>query len=174
MKKFLSLMVVFIMLVLPVFAMKYTGKDFLGNNPLPVRVYSVSNALQVKVIFNKFVKKDPTKLYQDFGEGLMTVYVSNLDCHEFSKSTVYKATREYNAKSNDYNGVSYLQPDKFSAENNSTATKYVKSLFNEYKDNITFFAKGYGLKNNLVGEFYVNGVNLNQHLIEKGYCSYVK
>lgn len=174
MNKFVAFMIVFIMIALPVCAMKYTGADFLGGRAIPVRVFNVSNALQVKVIFNKFVIKDPTKLYNDSGEGIMTVYVSNLDCHEFSKTVVYKASKEYSSKRNDFNGVSYLQPDKFAKENNSAATKYVKYLFKEYSDNITFLAKGYGLRNNLVGEFYVNGVSLNQHLIEKGYCSYVK
>ena len=173
MKRFILYVIAFSMAAIPAFAMQYTNKDFLGAKPIPVKVYSVSDALQVKVIFKKFSKPAPKLLYNDAGEGLMTVYVSNLDCHEYSKTVVYKATREYAAKSSDYNGVSYVQPDKFAAETGSAATKYVKSLFKDYDDNISFLAKGYGLRNNLVGEFYVNGVSLNQHLIEKGYCSYV-
>lgn len=171
MKKNLIILSICMLVAMPAFAIKYASKSMMST-PIPVRIFKVDNALQVKIIFE--VPQAESFFFPRGNNSLATVYVSNLDCHEFSQTELLKGTLSQAAKNSDFNGVSYLRPVKLAKETNSNATDYVKSLFRQYRKKISFIAKGYGERNNLVGEFYVNGVNLNQHLIEKGYCSYVQ
>ena len=170
MKKLCLIFACCIIAALPVCAMKYANNSIMSK-PTKVKVFKVDDALQVKIIFE--VPQVQSIFSSRSNNSLVTVYVSNLDCHEYSQTELHKSTLSQAAKSSDYNGVSYLLPAKFAKETNSNASNYVKSLFRQYKKEIYFIAKGYGERNNLVGEFYVNGVSLNKHLIEKGYCSYV-
>lgn len=150
---------------LPVLAMKMIDTTFVWDKPVKVDVFNVSNAMQAKVIFNNDEMR--------YRRVLMTVYVSNLNCHEFTKTIEHKSTREQVSKKSDFNGVTYLLPSKYSVKRNSAVTKYVKQLFKQYPNSIYLVVKGYGIRNNIVGEFYIKGKSLNKHLIEKGYCSYV-
>lgn len=163
-KRFIILAFCF-MAALPAFAMKVIDTAFVFDKPVKVDIFDVSNALQARVKFN-----NNKMMYRKV---LLSVYVSNLNCHEFTRTIMRKSTREQIAKKSDYNGVTYLTPSNYSVKRNSEPTKYVKQVFKEYPNSIYLVVKGYGLRNNLVGEFYVNGVSLNKHLIEKGYCSYV-
>ena len=151
---------------LPAFALKVINNAFVFDRPMKVDIFDVSNALQMRVKFN-----NDEMMYRKV---LLTVYVSNLNCHEFSKTILRKSTKKQVAKKRDYNGASYLLPSNYSVKRESEPTKYVKQLFKQYPDSIYLVVKGYGIGNNLVGEFYINGVSLNQHLIEKGYCDYIK
>ena len=151
--------------MLPVCAMKVIDNAFVWDKPVKVRVFDVSHALQARVVFD----------HEDMraNKVVLTMYVSNLNCHEFSKMRIHKSVKESVSKKSERNGVSYLRPTRYSVRLNRRASDYVKDLFKQYPNDISVVVHGYGILNNIVGEFYVNGVSLSQHLIEKGYCSYV-
>ena len=165
MKKLCCLIFVMVIVAaLPVCAMKIINPYEFGV-PVKVKVLDVSHALQARVLFNDD--------HRNFANVRITMYVSNLDCHEFTKMRTYKSTQENISKNNDNNGNTYMRPSQYSVKRNSVPTKYIKSLFNQYPESIYVVVHGYGIKNNLVGEFYINNVSLNRHLTEKGYCTYV-
>lgn len=140
--------VVFFTTVLPSFAMKEI-------NPYP---WGKREKVEVKKVF------DPLEVRVDIGKMRAIVYVSNLDCHEYS--------RTYNLKSS--RGYTYVRARRLSERVSYDVTNYVTSVFERYPNDIYFVANGYGLYANFVGEFYIGDVSLSQHLIEKGYCSYVE
>ena len=149
---------------LPACAMKVIN-PFEWDTPLKVEVMDVTHALQARV---KFIDSE-----HNYSGARITGYTSNLDCHELTRMRKHKGTKQTVSKKSERIGVSYLRPTRYSLKLNDKATDYVKYLFNRYPDKITFSIHGYGIMNNFVGEFYINGTSLNKHLIQKGYCSYV-
>ena len=140
--------VVFCTTVLPPYAMNERYPYPWGKRE-KVEVKRVFDALEIRIDFNKM--RAP-------------VYVSNLDCHEYS--------RTYNLKSS--RGYTYVRPRRLSERVSSRVTDYVISVFEKYPNDVYFAPNGYGLFANLVGEFYIGDVSLSQHLIEKGFCTRVE
>lgn len=148
MKKFLLTVSLLFISTLPSFAMKEINPYHWGKKE-KVEVLKMSDALEVRVKLNKM--RAP-------------VYVSNLDCHEYSQTYPLKSSR----------GYTYVRPKSTTERVNTKVTQYVQSIFEKYPNNIYFAANGYGLYMNLVGEFYIGDVSLSKHLIEKGLCSSVE
>ena len=147
MKKFLLTVSLLFISTLPTFAMKEINLYQWGKHE-KVEVLKVYGALEVRIQLNRM--RSP-------------VYVSNLDCHEYS--------RTYNLESS--RGYTYVRPRSVSERVNTQVAQYVQSIFERYPNDIYFAANGYGLYTNLVGEFYIGDVSLSKHLIEKGLCTYV-
>ncbi len=148
MKKILLMVSLLCITSLPVMAMK----DIAGYKwgiPSKVEIREVPDALKVTVKMNQ-MRTD--------------VYVSNLDCHEYSKTYTLNSTR----------GYTYVLPSHRAKKEDTKVTDYVKSVFERYKDNIYFVPNGFGLYNYLVGEFYIGNDSLSQHLIQKGFCTRVE
>ena len=164
-KIFIIAAILCITFALPALALKNISA-FKWDVPVDVEITDVSHALQARV---KFKDKDP-----NYPRTRVTVYVSNLNCHEFTRMRIHKSTKENISKRSENYGRSYLRPSNLSVKKDSRAGDYVISLFRQYPDNIKLSIHGYGILNNLVGEFYINGVSLNRHLIEKGYCAYLQ
>lgn len=162
MKKFcIAVVCLLFITALPVYSVKMLN-TFKWDVPVNVEIVDVSHALQARV---KFKDRD-----FNYPRIAMTVYVSNLYCYEFTKMKIHKSTRKNVSKKSENTGNSYLRPTRYSVKLNTKASEYIKYLFKQYPDDIKLVVHGYGVLNNIVGEFYVNGVNLNNHLIEKGYC----
>ena len=142
--KIFLLLLVICTTFLPSFAMKEINPYPWGKHE-KIEVKKVFDALEVRVDFNKM--RAP-------------VYVSNLDCHEYSRTYTLESSR----------GFKYVRPRRLAERVSTRATDYVSSIFEKYPNDIYFVANGYGLFANLVGEFYIGNVSLSQHLIEKGYC----
>lgn len=157
-KKIFFTFVLFAAAVLPSFAAKEIS-SFPWGKPEKVEVLKVYDALQVRIKFDRM---------------RVLAYVSHLDCHEYSKTYTLKSTKAYVTKLKSAAGNTYVRPSRLAEKLNTRATDYVSSVFEKYPDDIYFVPDGYGLFNNFVGEFYIGDVSLNQHLIEKGYCSAVE
>ena len=97
-------------------------------------------------------------------KSIVEVYVSNLDCKEYSRTYKLMSTST----------ITYVLPRQGARKISGNVSAYVQNLFEQNKGNIYFKANGYGIYSNLVGEFYIGDTSLNKHLIEKGYCVYVK
>ncbi len=148
MKKFLLMVSLIFITTLPSFAMKEINPYKWGTHE-KVEVKRVFDALQVRIDFNRM--RAP-------------VYVSNLDCHEYSKTYTLNSTK----------GATYVLPSRTAERVSTKVSEYVQSVFEKYPNDIYFAANGYGLYANLVGEFFIGDVSLSQHLIEKGYCTRVE
>ncbi len=148
MKKCLLAVSFMAFIALPAFAMKEINPYKWGTHE-KVEVKRVFDALQVRVELNRM--RAP-------------VYVSNLDCHEYSKTYTLNSSR----------GATYVLPSRLAERVSTQVTDYVQSVFEKYPDDIYFAANGYGLYANLVGEFFIGDVSLSEHLIEKGYCTRVE
>ncbi len=148
MKKFLLTVSLILAAALPSFALKEINPYQWGKHE-KVEVLKVYDSMEVRVELNRM--RAP-------------VYVSNLDCHEYSQTYPLKSSR----------GYTYIRPKSTTERLNTKVTQYVQSVFEKYPDNIYFVPNGYGLYSNLVGEFYIGKVSLSRHLIEKGLCSRVE
>lgn len=92
------------------------------------------------------------------------VYVANLNCHEFSRAYALQSS----------NGQTYIRPRKRTVRISREPSDFLRSLFRENEGNIYFKAYGQGLFGNFVGEFFVGDKSVNEILIKKGYCDYVR
>ncbi len=148
MNKFLLTVSLIFVTALPSFAMKVIDTYKWGTHE-KVEVKKVFDALTVRIDFNRM--RAP-------------VYVSNLDCHEYSKTYTLNSSK----------GATYVLPARLAERVSTKASDYVQSIFEKYPNDIYFAANGYGLYANLVGEFFIGDVSLSEHLIEKGYCTRVE
>lgn len=125
-------------------------KNSLELNTLQkAEVISLEDALEIKIKFNNV---------------WTATYVSNLNCHEY--------TRVYALKSS--GGNTYVRPRQRTVRISRSTTEYLNKIFDEHEGNIYFKPNGVGLFGNLVGEFYIGNDSLSKHLIDKGYCDYVQ
>lgn len=157
-KKVLTSVFVFIICSIPAFAYRdlcggsgnqIRCMDVKLNSRQKVEVLGVNNALEIRVAMGRM--RGP-------------VYVANLDCHEFSKM--------YTLKSG--NTITYALKRSSGVKSNSKASDYISRIFANNRNNIYFVPRGYGLYENFVGEFYIGNQSLSRHLIDKGYCSYIR
>lgn len=147
-KKFLFLFVAMFFAVMPACAVKEFGA---GSSPFKVTVSDKDSAVLYRIKAEK--------------SALIFAQLANLDCNEYKMKRVYRTA----------NGVRYIKPAGASWEIiNKKPSNYVNSLISQNKNNIYFKAQGVGLNGILLGELYINGVNLAEHLVEKGYCTYIK
>lgn len=147
-KKSLFLFAAMFLAVMPACAVKQFD---LENNNIKVTISDTDSAVVYRVV----PEKGATTIVQ----------LSNLDCNEYKMKRTYRTS----------NGIRYIKPAGVSWEVvNKKPWTYVNSLINQNRNNIYFKAQGIGLGGVLIGEIYINGVNLAGHLVEKGYCTYIK
>ena len=148
MKKFFWILFVLFAFSMQANALKI--KNQLQLNTLQkAEVISVEDALEIKTKINNV---------------WTAAYVSNLNCHEY--------TRVYALKSS--GGNTYVRPRQRTVRISRAVTEYLNKIFDEHEGNIYFKPNGVGLFGNLVGEFYIGNDSLSKHLIDKGYCDYVQ
>lgn len=147
-KKIFVLLSVMIMISLPAFSMKVINK-IEWNQKLKAEFIGIEDALEVKIKVDRL---------------LGPAYVSNLNCHEYSRVYALKSS----------GGNVYLRPRQRSVRISREPTVYLLKIFREHKDNIYFKPNGVGLYGNLVGEFYIGNDSLSKHMVDAGYCDYVK
>ena len=131
--------------MMPAFAVKHKYADI-----FKVTVTDVDNAVTYKI------KPE---------HGATTIaFLANVDCKE------YNLTRTYRTMS----GERYIMPVGAWHFVNTKPMSYAMNLINQYKGEIYFKPLGLGMNGFYVGELYLGQNSLNRHLVEKGYCSYIK
>lgn len=147
-KRIFVLLIIFASVCLPAFSVKVINPiDW--NKKWKAEFVGIDDALDIKVKVDRL---------------LGPVYVSNLNCHEYSRMYALKSTL----------GTTYLRPRRRTVRISREPMEYLLKIFRENKDNIYFKANGFGLYGNLVGEFYIGNESLSRHMVEAGYCDYVK
>lgn len=147
-KIFLTVAIAFMFCSLPASAYKDIAPVRIGI-PQKVEINRVDSALEVLV---------------NIGRMRTNVYVSNLDCNEYSRTYTLQSTK----------GYTYVRPRSYTERISDKPTNYINEIFSKNKGNIYFVTNGLGLFANPVGEFFIGTQSLNKHLIEKGYCRYVE
>ncbi len=147
-KKIFIFLAVINFVCLPAFSVKVLN-PIEWNKKEKAEFIGIENALEIKI-----------KLERHVG----SVYVSNLNCHEYSRVYALKSS----------NGNIYLRPRKRSVRISRKPSVYLLKIFREHGDNIYFVPKGMGLFGHLVGEFYIGSDSLSKHMVESGYCDYIK
>ncbi len=147
-KRLCALFIIMASVCLPAFSMKVINKiDW--NQKRKAEFIGIEDALEVKIKVDRL---------------LGPAYVSNLNCHEYSRVYALKSS----------GGNIYLRPRRRSVRISREPTVYLLKIFREHKDNIYFKPNGVGLFGNLVGEFYIGNDSLSKHMVDAGYCDYVK
>lgn len=91
-------------------------------------------------------------------------YLANLDCNEYTLQRTYRTM----------NGIRYIVPVDIFKFSNTEPRTYVKELLSQYDGEIYYKPLGIGHNGYYVGEMYLGDESLNKHLVEKGYCTYIK
>lgn len=147
-RNFLIVLACFMIFGLPAFSYKDIAPVRIGE-PQKVEITNIDSAVEMLV---------------NIGRMRTIVYVSNLDCGEYSRTYTLKSTK----------GHTYVRPRSHTVRISSEPTNYIFNIFKQNKDNTYFVTNGLGLFANPVGEFYIGEESINKHLIEKGYCRYVE
>lgn len=144
-KKFFILFFVMLAVSIPVYAVKQNYSEI-----FKVTITDVDNAVTYKI------KPE---------NGATTIaFLSNIDCKEYNLQKTYRTM----------SGARYIMPVGAWHFVNTKPTSYVMNLINQYKGEIYFKPLGLGMNGNYVGELYLGKYSLNKHLVEKGYCTYIK
>ena len=147
-KKCVFILFVFIMAITPAFAAKNLGG--FANEKIKVRLIDSYGATIYKV---------------ELPDNSSTiVYLSNIDCNEYQIQRVYRAS----------NGYRYIRPAGTKHLVNNSALNYVSRFVFLRNNNVYFQTLGVGVNGYLVGDLYINNMNLGAHLVEKGYCTYIR
>ena len=130
---------------LPVFAVKQKHQEI-----LKVVITDVDNAVTYKI--------------KPESSALTVAFLSNLDCKEYNLQRTYRTI----------NGMRYIMPVGTWQFINEKPMVYARNLIKQYKGDIYFKPLGIGINGYYVGEMYLGNDSLNKHLVEKGYCNYIK
>ena len=144
-KKLFVLVFVMLVVSLPVFAVKQKHQEI-----LKVVITDVDNAVTYKI--------------KPESSAVTVAFLSNLDCKEYNKQRTYRTI----------NGIRYIMPVGTWQFINQKPMSYVMNLIGQYKGDIYFKPLGIGINGYYVGEMYLGKNSLNKHLVEKGYCNYIK
>lgn len=144
-KKLSVLLLLMLVVSLPVFAVKQKHQEI-----LKVVVTDVDNAVTYKI--------------KPESSALTVAFLSNLDCKEYNLQRTYRTI----------NGIRYIMPVGIWHFINQKPMSYAMNLISQYKGDIYFKPLGIGINGYYVGEMYLGNDSLNKHLVEKGYCNYIK
>lgn len=144
-KKFFILFSVMLVVSMPVYAVKQKHQEI-----LKVVVTDVDNAVTYKI------KPDHSSTTISF--------LANVDCKEYNLQKTYRTM----------NGIRYIMPVGAWHFVNTKPMSYAMNLIAQHKGAIYFKPLGIGINGYYVGEMYLGQYSLNKHLVEKGYCSYIK
>ena len=144
-KKLFVLVFVMLVVSLPVFAVKQKHQEI-----LKVVITDVDNAVTYKI--------------KPESSAVTVAFLSNLDCKEYNLQRTYRTI----------NGIRYIMPVGIWQFINEKPMVYARNLIKQYKGDIYFKPLGIGINGYYVGEMYLGNDSLNKHLVEKGYCNYIK
>ena len=144
-KKLFVLVFVMLVVSLPVFAVKQKHQEI-----LKVVITDVDNAVTYKI--------------KPESSAVTVAFLSNLDCKEYNLQRTYRTI----------NGIRYIMPVGIWQFINEKPMVYARNLIKQYKGDIYFKPLGIGINGYYVGEMYLGHDSLNKHLVEKGYCNYIK
>lgn len=145
-KKFFILFSLILAVSMPVYAVKSKGISNQKTKVNQIDIYSDATIYKVKL------ENSTNFLF----------ILSNIECPGIANRRTYRTM----------NGYRYKDPHKFGTSIN--INNYASSLLYNNAGNIYVKSQGLGMDGYFVGEVYIGNVSLGRHLVEKGYCSYIK